>query len=50
LRTRLVGLLVASFVVSACEMRARIPEKVTTDGLLSLKSGMTYAEVERVGR
>jgi hypothetical protein len=44
----------ALVVLSACEgynpfyIRAHIPDKVTADGLLSLKNGMTYAEVEQI--
>jgi hypothetical protein len=33
-------------LVSACSVPAHIPEKVTTDGLLAIRRGMTYAEVE----
>jgi hypothetical protein len=32
--------------LSACSVPAHIPEKVTTDGLLAIRRGMTYGEVE----
>ena len=41
--------------VSGCDegytpfyIRAYIPDQVTTDGLLSLKQGMTYSDIEKL--
>jgi hypothetical protein len=45
------GLVLALGVLTAsalCGCRAYIPPAVTTDGLLAIKKGMTYAEVENL--
>ncbi|HYM21649.1 MAG TPA: hypothetical protein VEU08_00505 [Vicinamibacterales bacterium] len=36
----------AAFVATGCSYRAYVPDRVTTDGLLAIKNGMTYPQVE----
>jgi len=41
-----IALAICVGISTGCTYRAYVPEKVTTEGLLAIKKGMTYSQVE----